>query len=88
MADCKKTLQELEQFLDHELSADAHHAVQRHIDGCLDCLSTFDFHAELKTVIAAKARTIVLPDSLLAKIEACFGVDDDESVVDLPLSDV
>jgi anti-sigma factor (TIGR02949 family) len=78
MADCKQTLRELEQFLDRELSPDAHHAVQSHLDGCLDCLSAFDFHAELKGVIAAKARVVSLPDGLMAKIEACFGVDEDE----------
>ena len=78
MPDCKQTLRELEQFLDRELSADAHHAVQSHLDGCLDCLGAFDFHAELKTVIAAKARTVTMPEGLMAKIEACFGVDDED----------
>ncbi len=83
MADCNETLRELERFLDHELPAGAKHAIDQHLEGCLDCLQAFDFHAELKMVIATKARLISVPDGLLAKIEACFGLEaelfDDES---------
>ena len=77
MADCNETLRELQTFLDHELSAEAQHVVEAHLNGCVDCLQAFDFHAELKLVIAAKCRTEALPPSLLAKIEACFGIDAD-----------
>ena len=78
MADCNETLRELERFLDHELPSSARHAIDRHLDGCLDCLQAFDFHAELKLVIATKARFVSVPDGLLARIEACFGLEADD----------
>lgn len=84
MADCEETLRELEAFLDTELSSDAHHAVQQHLDGCLHCLHAFDFHAELRQVIAAKCSGDQMPPGLLAKIEACFGDLDDELQRDAP----
>jgi anti-sigma factor (TIGR02949 family) len=78
MSDCNETLRELERFLDHELPARAKQAIDQHLDGCLTCLHAFDFHAELKSVIAAKARQVAVPEGLLARIEACFGLDADE----------
>ena len=75
MADCNETLRELEAFLDHELSDDALHGIRAHLDGCLDCLQAFDFHAELKMVIAQKCRDEAMPPGLLTKIEQCFGDD-------------
>ena len=40
----------------------------------------FDFHAELRIVIAKKCRQDALPPGLLARIEECFGtVDMEES---------
>ncbi len=73
MSDCNDTLRELELFLDSELSDDARTAIQSHLQGCTHCLETFDFHAELKTVIAAKCRNDELPPGLLSRIEQCFG---------------
>jgi mycothiol system anti-sigma-R factor len=78
MADCKQTLQELEQFLDGELSEGAHNAIQGHLDGCMDCLSAFDFEAELRQVISAKCGNEPVPPGLLEKIQACFGLDEDD----------
>ncbi len=77
MADCNDTLRELETFLDDELSPDAHHAIRSHLEGCPDCLQAFDFHAELKSVIAAKCHNDEMPAGLLAKIERCFNEDFD-----------
>jgi mycothiol system anti-sigma-R factor len=73
MADCEDTLRELETYLDHELSHDTLRRIQGHIDGCLDCLHIFDFHAELRMVIAQKCQEEALPPQLLARIEECFG---------------
>jgi mycothiol system anti-sigma-R factor len=78
MADCKQTLQELETFLDGELSAGAHQAIQGHLNGCMDCLSAFDFEAELRQVISTKCRDEPVPPGLLDKIQACFGLDEDD----------
>lgn len=77
MADCNETLRELETFLDGELSHDTQHAIRAHLDGCLDCLQAFDFHAELRLVIAQKCHNDEMPPGLLAKIEQCFGEFDD-----------
>lgn len=75
MADCNETLRELEAFLDDELTADTKHSIRAHLDGCLDCLQAFDFHAELRIVVAEKCRNDELPAGLLDKIAACFGED-------------
>jgi len=76
MGDCDETLRELERFLDGDVSGTTLHAIQRHLDGCLDCLSAFDFHAELRMVIQRKCHNDEMPPTLLAKIEACFGLEE------------
>ena len=77
MADCNETIRELETFLDGELSEDGRHAIHAHLEGCTDCLQAFDFHAELRTVIAAKCRSDEMPPGLLSRIEQCFNEDFD-----------
>ena len=76
MADCNETLRELEAFLDQELSDETHHAIRSHLEGCPDCLQAFDFHAELKIVVAQKCRNDEMPPGLLLRIEQCFGQPD------------
>ncbi len=73
--DCTETLRELDVFLDGELSDDQQAAIQHHLEGCMDCLGAFDFHAELKQVVAAKCNDDEMPPDLLSKIEQCFGAD-------------
>jgi mycothiol system anti-sigma-R factor len=75
--DCSETLRELDVFLDGELSEDQQAAIRHHLNGCMDCLGAFDFHAELKTVVAQKCQNDEMPPGLLAKIELCFGTDFD-----------
>jgi anti-sigma factor (TIGR02949 family) len=75
MADCNQTLRELDAFLDHELSSETHSAIRAHLEGCPDCLQTFDFHAELKTVVAQKCHNDEMPPGLMDKIARCFGDD-------------
>jgi hypothetical protein len=43
----------------------------------MDCLGAFDFHAELKQVIAVKCQNDEMPPDLLSRIERCFGTDFD-----------
>ena len=74
MADCDETLQALEAYLDGELATDGREQVHEHLDGCLDCLHAFDFHAELKVVIATKCGNEPLPPALVAKLKACLGL--------------
>jgi len=75
--DCAETLRELDVFLDGELSHHQQAAIRHHLDGCMDCLGAFDFHAELKIVIAQKCNNDEMPTDLLEKIERCFGTDFD-----------
>jgi mycothiol system anti-sigma-R factor len=84
MSDCDETLREIHTFLDGELSDDARHAITSHLDGCLDCLQAYDFHAELKQVVAAKCRDDEMPEGLLARLETCLGEDiDGDGVIGL-----
>ena len=75
MADCNETLRELEAFLDNELGGGTVAAVRAHLSGCLDCLQAFDFHAELKAVVAQKCRSDEMPPGLVERIQRCFGDD-------------
>ncbi|CAB4857883.1 unannotated protein [freshwater metagenome] len=77
MTDCNETLRELETFLDNELSDGARGAIHVHLEACTDCLQAFDFHAELRSVIAAKCHNDEMPPGLLSRIEKCFGEDID-----------
>jgi anti-sigma factor (TIGR02949 family) len=77
MADCYETIRELETFLDGALSEDSHQAIHAHLEGCPDCFQAFDFHAELRAVIAAKCRNDEMPPGLLSRIERCFNEDFD-----------
>jgi anti-sigma factor (TIGR02949 family) len=75
MADCEDTLRELQLFLARELSPHTQTAISTHLDGCNDCLQAFDFHAELKSVIARKARENEMPAALMARIRECFTLE-------------
>jgi mycothiol system anti-sigma-R factor len=75
MADCNETLNELERFLDEELTDQQRSAIRAHLDSCLDCLQAFDFHAELRMVVAMKCRNDDLPEGLLARLESCLQID-------------
>ena len=75
--DCSQTLKELDLFLDSELSDAAHETIRHHLDACPDCLSAFDFHAELKQVIQKKCQENEMPADLLSRIEKCFDTDFD-----------
>lgn len=72
MSDCNETIRELDAFLDGELSDDARSRIHHHLDGCMDCLQAFDFHAELKIVIQRKCNNDEMPAGLLDRIQQCF----------------
>jgi mycothiol system anti-sigma-R factor len=75
MADCNETLRELEAFLDGELTDNTQQSIHAHLEGCMDCLQAYDFHAELRTVIRQKCNNDEMPPELLSRIERCFGED-------------
>ncbi len=85
MADCNETIRELDAYLDGELSEELRGNIHLHLDGCMDCLQAFDFHAELKAAIRRKCSNDEVPPGLLAKIESCFDTDfDGDGVIGAP----
>ena len=81
MADCYETLRELQTYLDGELPSEVRVVVDEHLLECTDCLQAFDFHAELKQVVRAKAQQDELPPDLLDRLSACLGDLDDADPV-------
>lgn len=75
MANCNETLEELHRFLDRELDDQARAAIADHLGDCNDCHSAFDFHAELRMVIAMKCQGDPVPPSLIMRLKACLGVE-------------
>ncbi len=75
MADCNETLKELDRFLDNELASEAISDLSVHLEGCVDCQQTFEFHAELRNIVKLSAKQEPLPQSLLSKIKDCFGTE-------------
>ena len=73
--DCQGTLDELNRFLDQEMSPEQRAEIMEHLAGCTDCQQAFDFHGELKRVVRQKAQNDEIPGSLLQKIAGCFGDD-------------
>lgn len=76
-ADCRQTIRDLDVFLDGEIDDAQRAAIRHHLEGCMDCHGAFDFHAELKEVIAWKCQNDELPPELLRRIRQCFGTDFD-----------
>ena len=75
MADCNETLKELNRFLDNELASEAISDLSIHLEGCVDCQQTFEFHVELRNIVKLSAKQEPLPQSLLSKIKDCFGTE-------------
>lgn len=67
MADCNKTLQELYQFLDGQLTEGDREHIAHHLDACSPCLEAFDFEAELRAVIRNRC-TDTVPETLRQRI--------------------
>jgi mycothiol system anti-sigma-R factor len=79
MANCKETIAELDRFLDGELTDDLRVRIHAHLSGCTDCLSAFDFQAELKAAIRRKCSNDPLPPSLRDKLQAWFAPESGDS---------
>lgn len=67
--DCSSALAELYQFLDMELTAENKSAIAAHLDACGPCVEVFDFHVELKALVA-RCCTTEVPSELRARILA------------------
>jgi mycothiol system anti-sigma-R factor len=75
MPNCQETLKELELFLDSELPKARVEEIMVHLTGCTDCQGAYEFHAELRTIVRAKAKRDHLPDGFTDRLLACFGSD-------------
>lgn len=75
MGDCDDTIRELDTFLDGEMPDHVRTHIHAHLDGCVDCLQAFDFHAELKLVIQRKCQSDEMPAGLMDRIRECFDAD-------------
>ncbi len=69
---CDDALHQLYIFLDGELTPERRARIEVHLNGCNPCLEAFDFHAELRMVIAKKCQDEV-PPALLARIGELIG---------------
>ena len=72
--DCQRALYELYYYLDGELTVERRSTIQVHLQGCSHCLEAFDFEAELKMVISARARETV-PADLMRRIRSALGLE-------------
>jgi mycothiol system anti-sigma-R factor len=75
MADCERMLAEMDLFLSKELLQQSYESVQIHLTDCPDCHRAFDFHAELRAVVANRAKETVLPTSLQQRLAETFSLD-------------
>ena len=73
--DCSEVLERVFFFIDNELPTADSSEIQHHLDECLDCLHVYDFHAELRIIIAKKCREQSVPPGLLARVKDCLGME-------------
>jgi mycothiol system anti-sigma-R factor len=77
--DCSETIERLYEFLDGELTDERRLAIENHLNFCPPCGSVVSFEAELRRVIADRARDHV-PDQLRERIAAALAeLSDDAS---------
>jgi mycothiol system anti-sigma-R factor len=65
--ECRQALVELFTYLDGEIGPVERDEVAHHLDRCSDCLEAFEFHHELRQLIAQRCRTEA-PEQLKARI--------------------
>lgn len=72
--DCQDALKELYVYLDGELTPGRREDVARHLHACGPCFEAYDFHAEIRQVIAQKCRDEV-PEGLMDRIAGAIARD-------------
>jgi mycothiol system anti-sigma-R factor len=65
---CRETLQDLERFLDDELTVTVRAQIERHIRDCHPCAERTEFQRHLKLLIATKCGREQVPAELRDKI--------------------
>ena len=76
--DCAETISWLYEFLDGELNDERRKAIENHLNFCPPCGSAVTFEAELRRVIADRAKDH-LPEQLRARIAAALAELADET---------
>ncbi len=61
-SDCDAAVAELYTFVDMELTAENKAVIAAHLEACRPCVEVFDFHIELKALVARCCATEVPPD--------------------------
>ena len=67
---CLETFRRLDDFVDHELSAEETQLVREHLETCVMCASEYAFEASVIDQVRAKLRRIMVPSGLLARVSA------------------
>ena len=76
--DCSETLSRLYEFLDGELTDERRRAIEMHLDFCPPCGNVVTFEAELRRVIADRAKDHV-PEQLRSRIATALADLGDEA---------
>ncbi|MCZ7566097.1 MAG: zf-HC2 domain-containing protein [Burkholderiales bacterium] len=61
--DCEQALDQLIEFVDHELPEGKHSAMQHHMRACKSCFSRFEFERRLKEKLGTLRDTEVSSDA-------------------------
>ena len=75
--DCNETISRLYEFLDGELTDESRRAIENHLNFCPPCGSAVTFEAELRRVVADRAKDHV-PEQLRARIIAALSELDEK----------
>ncbi len=65
--DCDEVLEEIQLFVDGEVTSERAATVSEHLRSCHPCMQRAEFQVRLKEVLRAKCRTQV-PDHLVVRI--------------------
>lgn len=71
---CRQAVAELYTYVDGELDDTTRATIAQHLDDCAPCLEHFEFHDDLKRVIAQRCRESV-PDELRSRIFDAIATD-------------
>lgn len=66
--DCEKALQQILQFIDHELGGDEREAMQRHLHTCKSCFSRAEFERRLKEKVGEMRQEQDAPEVVRSRI--------------------
>ena len=66
--DCRESLTQIYWFLDGELTPERRTLIRAHLEACHGCLKTFDFEAELRSIVSTCCQERRLPSGLSERI--------------------